>query len=199
LGEVCAKLLAAGGAEVTLTYRQGAEDAQRVVAELIADGAPARALRFDARDEKPADLLALLAEGSRISDLYYFATPPIFTETKHFSYASFTNFADVYIGGAARLFETLAGPSNEGALCRVWLPSSVAVESHPEDMTAYIMAKQAMEYLAADWAGKYTHIHFAAPQLPRLATDQTVTLSPVHAEQPGPLLAKLLTVFCKRA
>jgi acyl dehydratase/NAD(P)-dependent dehydrogenase (short-subunit alcohol dehydrogenase family) len=199
LGEVCAKLLAAGWAEVTLTYREGAEDAQRVVAELIAGGAPARALCFDAQDQEPADLLALLAEGSRITGLYYFATPLIFTETKQFSYASFINFAGIYIGSVARLFETLTGPPNDGALRRVWLPSSVAVESHPEDMTAYIMAKQAMEYLAADWARKYEHIRFATPRLPRLATDQTVTLSPMYAEEPAPLLADLLTAFCERA
>jgi NAD(P)-dependent dehydrogenase (short-subunit alcohol dehydrogenase family)/acyl dehydratase len=198
LGEVCAKLLAAGGAEVTLTYRQGAEDAQRVVAELIAGGAPAHALRFDAQDEKPADLSALLAGGSRITGLYYFATPLI-SKTKQFSYASFTNFASIYIGAVAQLFETLIGPPNDGALSRVWLPSSVLVESHSDDMTAYTMAKQAMEYLAADWARKYQKIRFATPRLPRLDTDQTVTLSPMYAQQPAPLLAKLLTVFCERA
>lgn len=198
LGEVCAKLLAAGGAEVSLTYRLGAEDAQRVVAELRAGGAPARALWFDAADEKPADLLALLAKGVRITDLYYFATPLIFVETNHFSYASFINFADIYIGTVARLFETLTGPSNEGALRRVWLPSSVAVETHPEDMSGYAMAKLAMEYLTADWARKYAHIQFATPRLPRLATDQTVTLSPVYAEEPAPLLAGLLQSFARQ-
>ena len=197
LGEVCAKLLAAGGAGVTLTYRQGAEDAERVVAELRAAGAPAQALCLDAGDEKPADLLALLGKGLRITDLYYFATPLIFTETRQFDYGSFIKFADIYVGAAARLFEMLAGPSNNGALCRVWLPSSVAVETRPEDMTGYIMAKQAMEYLAADWARKHAHIHFATPRLPRLATDQTVTLSPIYADEPTPVMARLLQTFAR--
>ncbi len=197
LGEVCAKLMGAGGAEVTLTYRQGAEDADRVKAELLASGVRTHILRFDAGDEKPADLLAALSRGLRITDLYYFATPPIFTENKHFIYSLFIQFADIYIGGVARLFETLAGPSNEGALRCVWLPSSIAVDSRPEDMTGYIMAKQAMEYLAADLARKYPHIHFAAPRLPRLETDQTATLSPISAEHPAPLLAGLLGSFAR--
>ena len=197
LGEVCAKLLAAGQAHVTLTYREGAVDARRVVAELADAGASAGALRLDARDAEFPELAAFLSSGGRITDLYYFATPPIFTETRQFAYTAFLEFSDIYIHALARLFEMLSGPSNDGWLRGVWLPSSVAVDTRPEDMTAYIMAKQAMEYLATDWSRKYPRIHFAAPRLPRLTTDQTVTLSPVPAEEPAPVLAGLLQSFAK--
>ncbi len=47
LGEVSAKLLAAGDAGVTLTYHRGADDAQRVVGEIVAAGGRATALPFD--------------------------------------------------------------------------------------------------------------------------------------------------------
>ena len=198
LGETCAKLLTAGGAEVVLTYRSGVEDARRVAAQLRDGGASVRSIHLDASDEEPADLLALLNEGARITDLYYFATPQIFVETAHFRYTSFIAFADIYVGAVARLFETLAGPLNDGALRSVWLPSSAALESKPEDMTGYIMAKLAMEYLVADWARKYERIQFATPRLPRVTTDQTVTLASVPAEEPAPLLAGLLRSFARQ-
>src|SRR5690606_27303584 len=44
LGEAAAKLFAAGGAEVTLTYRDGAAEADRLLAEIAAAGGRARAL-----------------------------------------------------------------------------------------------------------------------------------------------------------
>jgi hypothetical protein len=65
-------------------------------------------------------------------------------------------------------------------------------------MTAYAMAKQAMEYLAADWARKYPHIRIAAPRLPRVATDQTATLFPIPAERPEVVLADLMRSFAEQ-
>jgi hypothetical protein len=74
LGEVTAKLLAAGGADVRITYFRGAEDARRVVGEIVAGGGAANSLSLD--------VLALESESSgetpeqcRPTHLYYFATP----------------------------------------------------------------------------------------------------------------------------
>ncbi len=44
LGEVTAKLLAAGAAEVILTYYRGKQDAQRIVEEIVSHGANADCL-----------------------------------------------------------------------------------------------------------------------------------------------------------
>ena len=71
LGETCAKLLAAGGAEVALTYARGAADAARVAAEIAAGGGRGHAA---ARGQRRA---AGLGRGPRrvaAGDLFYFAT-----------------------------------------------------------------------------------------------------------------------------
>ena len=47
LGEVAAKLLALGGAQVTITYREGATDAQRIVDELSVLGRTVTAVHYD--------------------------------------------------------------------------------------------------------------------------------------------------------
>jgi NAD(P)-dependent dehydrogenase (short-subunit alcohol dehydrogenase family)/acyl dehydratase len=195
LGEVCAKLLAAGGAQVTLTYHRGVEDADRVAQELSLEGAQVSVIQVDATDAGLPEIRQRLSEGIRFTGLYYFATPAIFTEAATFDYGSFVGFADVYVGGVARAFSLLAGLHNDAALRRVFIPSSIAVETRPPDMTGYAMAKAAMEYLVGDWASKHPTIRFLAPRLPRLATDQTATLAPVHADAPASLLARILVNF----
>ena len=49
LGEVTAKLLAAGGAHVTLTYATGSVDAERIRDDIEAWGAPCRIVQYDIR------------------------------------------------------------------------------------------------------------------------------------------------------
>ncbi len=54
LGELTAKIVAAGGADVLITYARGKDDAERVCAEIRAAGRQCRAQHFDANAAAPS-------------------------------------------------------------------------------------------------------------------------------------------------
>lgn len=75
LGEVTAKLLAAGGAPVVLTYCQGKDDAERVRTEITEAGGVCEVLPFDTAHPGPLDT------PEPLTHLYYFAAPRIVSES----------------------------------------------------------------------------------------------------------------------
>ncbi len=115
LGEATVKLLAAGGADVVLTYRQGEADARRVAAEI-----GGRAIAFDCT-APPADL------GFLPTHLYYFATPPITVGDLHaFSGAAFTRYCRYYVDGFAH--SVRAAHAATGGPLEVFYPSTVYLD-----------------------------------------------------------------------
>jgi len=188
LGEATAKLLAAGGAEVRITYYRGAEDADRVVDEINAAGGKAAACRFDVRNP-PEDLTDLLGRW-RPTRLYYFATPFIFEGVKgQFRVDLFNRFCDYYVSGFARTFAVVAA---SGSLDGVLYPSSVAIDEMPPDMGEYVVAKRAGEALCDVLGARFKSIDFTCVRLGRLATDQTQSLAGADNQDPAPVLLRIL-------
>jgi MaoC like domain len=186
LGEVAAKLLAAGGAEVVLTYFRGEQDAKRIVAEMVSHGATADGLPLNVLEPSPA-LLSMGANGSRPLYLYYFATPFIFgAEKGRFSPKRFTAFSEYYVTGFLRTVQSLAASS--AGLKKIFYPSSAAVEELPLDMGEYAAAKMAGEILCDFLQKTNPGIAIHKPRLPRVATDQTVSLLPVSNQDPVAVL-----------
>jgi NADP-dependent 3-hydroxy acid dehydrogenase YdfG len=186
LGEAAAKLLAAGGAEVMLTYYRGEEDARRIVEEIRADGAKADCLPFNVLEPSPGQLSSV-ANRSKALYLYYFATPSIFGATKgRFSTRHFTTFSDYYVTGFLRTVQALAAVAAN--LQKIFYPSSAAVEELPLDMGEYAAAKMAGEILCDFLQKANPAITIHKPRLPRMATDQTVSLLPVSNLDPIPVL-----------
>jgi len=72
LGEVTAKLLAAGGARVVITYQRGADEAQAVAEEIVAGGGDCTPLALDVTALDGAALASVEA-----SHVYFFASPHI--------------------------------------------------------------------------------------------------------------------------
>lgn len=186
LGEVSAKLLAAGGSEVILTYHQGVSDARRVVEEIVSGGGKATCIHFDVLDPT-ADLLSRFEGGSKPISLYYFATPFIFGSRKRqFSPLRFNTFCDYYVSGFLRTVETLE--AGDKGLERIFYPSTTAIDEMPLDMGEYAAAKTAGERLCDFLQKIHPAIKIYKPRLPRLATDQTVSLLPVESHEPAPFL-----------
>ena len=193
LGEVTTKLLAAGGAKVIMTYYHGEQDAQRVVEEIVSHGAKADCLRLNVLDPSQG-LLGMVANRSKPLYLYYFATPFIFGAAKgNFSSQRFTTFSEYYITGFLRTVQTVAGPST--GLQKIFYPSSAAIEELPLDMGEYAAAKMAGEILC-DFLQKATPgLTIHKPRLPRMATDQTVSLLPVNNQDPVSVLLTQIRYF----
>ena len=174
LGELTAKLLCAGGAQAGLTYHTGAEDAERVAAEISEGGGKAQALQFDVTSP-PEDLYGELGWNSPLTHLYYFATPAIFVAAKKvFSVELFEKFCQYYVASFLATFEAANSLALNGL--KVLYPSTIAIEQPVADMAEYAAAKAAGEslctWLEKTWPGTIIF----KPRLPRLETDQTASL-----------------------
>jgi acyl dehydratase/NADP-dependent 3-hydroxy acid dehydrogenase YdfG len=178
LGEVTAKLLGAGGADVYVTYARGVADAQRVVDEIRDGGGAAACLGYDVLSPS-ADAVREATSGG-ISHLYYFATPFISGTKGSFSPELFRRFCDFYVTG---FFETVRLLQHqESAVRGVLYPSSVFVEELPKSFGEYAAAKMAGETLCAYLEKTHKDLVIHRPRLPRVATDQTASLVPAKRE-----------------
>jgi len=186
LGEVTAKLLAAGGAEVILTYYRGEQDAQRIVEEIVSHGASVDCFPLNVL-EPSQGLAGRITNRSKPLYLYYFATPFIFGAVKgKFSSQRFATFSEYYVTGFLRTVQALADPTI--GLQKVFYPSSAAIEELPLDMGEYAAAKIAGEILCDFLQKAHPGLAIHKPRLPRVATDQTVSLLPVANQEPVSVL-----------
>lgn len=188
LGEVTAKLLAAGGAHVVVTYASGAVEAEHIREEIRAWGGQCDVLRYDVQASAAEQLAAL---GTPPTQLYYFATSPIFQQ-KSGLYARdrFARFCDFYVDGFYAICEHLA--AKQTGKLSVFYPSSIAVENRPADMTDYAMAKMAGEVMCADINAQWPNVRVVVDRILRVLTDQTA--SPVQVEAADPIDVMLPTI-----
>lgn len=188
LGEATAKLFAAAGGNVTITYAQGRADAEAVAADIRATcGAGAAAImHYDTACEAPAQLARLAAPPTHV---YYFATGRIGNRVAGaFDEAAFARYADIYLAAFARLCAALPADIPIGVL---W-PSSVFVTDRPAGLTEYAMAKAAGETLCRDLGSAYPRLTIRAPRLPRVLTDQTAGVVPVETEDAVATMTRVL-------
>jgi len=190
LGEVAAKLLAAGGATVRITYHQGEQDARRIANEIVSNGGRADVAQFDVL-HTPAKL-ADSSTKSELTHCYYFATPFIFSGVKGiFSQELFGRFCAYYVTGFANIVDywRAVGVRN------FFYPSTVAIDELPASMGEYSVAKAAGERLCAFLEKTHPALNIYRPRFPRVATDQTVSLLPVNNQDPVAVILEHLRAF----
>lgn len=182
LGEVTAKIIAAGGGEVYFTYHRGQKDAERVGAEIKAAGTKCEWLPFDATCPT-ADLAAQLKSSWQPTHLYYFATPFISLErSTWFSPDKFEHYCRFYVQGFSRAVG--AALKLGGERLTVFYPSSTFVETIQEHSAEYGAAKAAGELLCRHLQKSFPQLRVFHPRLPRMKTDQTSGLIQVEAAEP---------------
>ena len=189
LGEVVVKLLAAGGADVKFTYHRGSADAERLIAELRAEGCSVSCFAYDVLQRDVA--LSEIVGGWSPTLLCYFATPFISAVTpRRFSPRRFQDFCDYYVGGFLSAFHSVRalGPG----LCDVLNPSTVFVDELPLNMGEYAAAKSAAETMCRFLEKAHPETRFHCPRLPKLATDQTASLIPTAVPDPAPTMLAIL-------
>jgi NAD(P)-dependent dehydrogenase (short-subunit alcohol dehydrogenase family) len=173
LGELTAKILAAGGAEVLVTYHSGRDDAEAVVRDIRSGGGRAEALQFDVCGTERVSF------PSAPTHVYYFATPYIGTGGKgRFQNDLFDRLRFVYVDGLKRTVELAAKSAGGRRGLTVFYPSSVFVDHPPPDMAEYVAAKTAGEELCHQMMKEDETLRIHVVRLPRMATDQTVSLVP---------------------
>ena len=171
LGEVAAKLIAAGGGHPTITYhsRNGQTRAEAVAADIHSHGLTCDVARFDVSEPSALDALDL----SRVTALLYFPSPPIFRRRhKPFHAEHLAEFMDVYVTAFEQTVRATRARSGAKVL-NIFVPSSVAVEEHTSGLLEYVAAKAAAEALAWGLEKEMAGVHFVVGRLPRISTDQT--------------------------
>lgn len=183
LGELTAKMVAAGGGAVSLTYAMGRDDAQRVADEINHFGrGQARVAAYVVGTTAPEALCAQLPQPDAV---FYFATPRIArTRSGPYDAALLAEFLRCYaeeVAALALALEQRVATAGATGAVNLLNPSSVYVEELPAGMLEYAMAKAASETLALDFNKRLRHVQLHSPRLPRLRTDQTAGLMPSQA------------------
>ncbi|MEL7173652.1 MAG: SDR family NAD(P)-dependent oxidoreductase, partial [Pseudomonadota bacterium] len=180
LGEAAAKLLAAGGAHVTLTYASGMADAARVVAEIVEAGGRAETLALDATAPPPA-----LPDS--ITHVAYFASPKIRqgAAAGGFDAQLFAAYTAFFVDGFARLASALPRAA-------LLYPSTTFIDTAEPRFAEYAAAKAAGETLCAFLRASNPDRPVSAPRLPRLATDQNAAIVGPKLADPVTLLLEIL-------
>jgi acyl dehydratase/NADP-dependent 3-hydroxy acid dehydrogenase YdfG len=188
LGELTAKVLAAGGARVTITYAAGKDQAMGVAREIEGWGGSCEVIHYDASQAADSQLASVTAP---VTHAYYYATGQIFRAKKAlFSPDIYVDFAKVYVEGFYDLCDALARRSPGGL--SVFYPSSVAVAERPREMTEYAAAKAAGEVLCEDMNRFMRGVRVVQKRLPRLPTDQTLSIVSVACADPLEVLLPIV-------
>jgi hypothetical protein len=177
LGAITAKLIAAGGGRVIVTYAQGFEDAEHLRQEINATCGEnvCAIMNFDATRPVGEQIASFQ---TRVSHLFYYATPQIYVQrSRLFIPDVLASFIRFYVDAFYELCMNLSG----GKLS-VFYPSSVFVSELPRDFLEYSMAKRAGEMLCKSLAANMPDLEILVDRLPRTLTDQTATLALVDNE-----------------
>jgi len=181
VGEVAAKIVSAGGGDACITYAEGKVDASKVVDEILAAGERASYIHLDVLSDEMPELDDKLRSGWHPTSLYYFATPQIFVGKKNeFSSTLFENFSRFYIHSLIKLLERLS--SFDALPEKIYYPSTVAIDDVPAGMGEYSAAKAAGEIAIKHWAYANKNTSVTIERLPRMETDQTMSLLRVPSE-----------------
>jgi MaoC like domain/short chain dehydrogenase len=191
LGEVTAKLLAMGGADVTITYHRGKVDAEAVAAEIKGAGGKCDIVQFDSN--RPA----LFASRRPLTHLYYFATPHIASDsTVPFSVDRFAEYCNYYATGFA---QTLLAIAQGARRVNVFYPSTTFLDDSQAHMPEYCAAKAVGEEVCKQLAKHFPGWCIYAPRLPRMRTDQNNGLVRVEMESPEIVLLRHLQEMKSRS
>jgi acyl dehydratase len=189
LGEIAAKMMAAGSADVVVTYRSGLKQAEAVAADIRLGGGQCKLVPYDV--EAQALVLPPLAKADQPVLLFYSASPHIFRRrTDAYSRAWLDEFISVYVDGFINVLQAVKDWT-KGPISVVY-PSSEALEQPMAQLVEYAAAKAAGEAACRSLVAGDSRITVELPRLPRLLTDQTNSVIHVDTADPVDVLLPIL-------
>jgi NAD(P)-dependent dehydrogenase (short-subunit alcohol dehydrogenase family) len=194
LGEVTAKIVAAGGSDVTITYARGKEDAERVCTEASALGLTCTSRHLDlaviGRQSVPEWL-----SSSRFSHAYFFASPLISKNVGQWNEPLFEQFTQMYVAAFAAVVERMrAERAHRDPPVHFFYPSTVFLNQPEAGFSEYAVAKAAGEALC-DQLQSGGAVRFTKPRLPRMQTDQTSSLVEIGSVDPVHVMLEAIRNF----
>lgn len=168
LGSLTAKLIAAGGGEVTLTYNSSKKEAVDLYNEIKEFGSKIKIVKFNIYKSEKLKLYS-----KNINQCYYYATPKIFSkQNNNFNKNLLNKFLFFYVKIFKKIIKELNLISND---CKFFLPSTVAITSIKDEMLEYAIAKLEAEIMISNFSKKIKD-KILISRLPRVLTDQTNTI-----------------------
>lgn len=180
LGEMVAKLIACGGGKSVITYNSGLEDATRLKNEITSHGEMCEILQLSIGKNSN-----VLDHFNGFNQLYYFATPKIFGKRcLGFNEKLYNDFVEVYVKGFAKVCDKIIQGTEHLA---IFYPSSIAIEKPLASLEEYIAAKLEGEEFCKKLNNK-SNMAVYYPRLPRIDTDQTLSLIKTLSADPAEVL-----------
>jgi acyl dehydratase/NAD(P)-dependent dehydrogenase (short-subunit alcohol dehydrogenase family) len=182
IGEVAAKTLAAGGANVCVTYRTARAEAERVAAEIESAGGRCVIAPYDVETGESSEFLA-----KDFTLIVYMASPRIFRRrTSGFDRTAFDEFCAAYVAGFASTVSKFREAAK--APIAVLYPSTVMLDEDPSMAAEYAAAKAAGEALCRALSAADKGLIIAIERLPRILTDQTNSVVSAPSADPVDVL-----------
>jgi acyl dehydratase/NAD(P)-dependent dehydrogenase (short-subunit alcohol dehydrogenase family) len=172
LGEVISKVLAAGGANLMLTYAAGQQDAEGVAAAIGRDLPAPGVCHYNVLEGLfPQEMTEFCAT---VTHIYYLASPTIAkSDAGRWDRQLFTRYCDFYIDGLSTLLQQVMLQRNADRELQLFIPSSIFLQQSVKGFDEYIAAKSAAEAFVKCFEKSHRNCTVVAPRLPRLYTDQT--------------------------
>ena len=168
LGEIVAKLIASGGGKSVITFNTGVKEATCLKNEITKYGETCDIVQLSVGINNN-----ILDHYKGFNQLYYFATPKIFGKRSFgFDETLLSTFLQVYIKEFEIVCDKILKQTEH---LDVFYPSSIAIEKPLAGLAEYIAAKIKGEQLC-EALNKKNNITVFCPRLPRIDTDQTLSL-----------------------
>ena len=165
------------GGEISFTYKNGFNEAKKLSKEVISNNPnnPVKSFKFDVIKDNYFDIFK-----SNYEYLFYFATPKIFGKIGvDFDNLRYQQFEKIYCDK----FEDIALNFIQKGGKNIFYPSSVALDETVKGLEEYKIAKEKGELICSKIKNKYD-VNLLVKRLPRILTDQTLTLLPVKSVNP---------------
>ena len=167
LGAWVAKILALGGAKITITYNFGKKDAEEIQEDIIKSGGHCRILKITINKS-----LQLNLPDYDFNQMFYFASSKISqNKSSNFDNSMYKEFYRIYVQGFINLVELSI---QKNVKC-VFYPSTVFIDESNQMFQEYMKAKLEGE-LFCKKINKESKIIILHPRLPKMLTDQTASL-----------------------
>jgi len=169
LGEVVAKLIAAGGGQVVVTYHVGLADAQALCREITDWGGNGECVQYTAGGSANTTI-----DYSQFNQIYYFATPKIAGKrARAFDQTQKNGYQTAYVEAFKTLYRAVASIQHP---CTVFYPSTVFIDATPKGLEDYAAAKLEGEAFCSQVNTQQNTVKVLIKRLPQLATDQNQAL-----------------------
>jgi hypothetical protein len=189
LGEISAKILAAGGASVTITYARGKTEAESIFNEISPINGSFSILQLDVKKIDNIDV----DKFKNYDSILYFATPFIKSNNNDFDQQLFDLFNEFYVKGFKKIYDL----ARLNEISKIFYPSTIFVDENPVNFKEYVKSKQDGEKICTKLNKKLGGPFIYSPRLPKLSTDQTVGLYGDFGDDPFPVILKEIYKFYK--